>query len=311
LLVNAVTYGTIDSDGRFVPPTAEHDPALRAATRAAYDHQFEVMLDACQRQGMKVIPCLIGFDACKPRASPGGGGRSALVTDSAVRERFFDDVLELLLERSRAYRDVIYAWEVFSEPVWPVRRLVSVVAACCGWWNMTPHVSRQAMTEFLHQGIDRINRAGFLATIGHNFESTYSLCGIGCGDERLFPVPPGARYLRQFHWYPDGITRRAVPAHARTQSIIGEFSARLPVRRSSDPERWAWPDLEGRDCAGVYQAVLHRLYRLAEARYRLACLWPTEDHRAGSNSNLDFAAERAVRDFVARNRADAPEPPPD
>jgi hypothetical protein len=305
-LVNAITYGTVGSDGQFVPPTAEHASQLRIATRAAYDRQFEVMLHACQEHAVGMIPCLIGFDTCKPSTSPGGGGRAALVTDSSVRERFFDDVLELLLERSQAYREVIRAWEIFSEPVWPVRRVLSVLASWCRCWNMSPSVERHAMTEFLNQGIDRINRAGFQATIGHNFEATYSLCGIRCGDDRIFPVPRNANYLRQFHWYPDGLTRRGLPAHARTQSIIGEFSARSAAGRGSDPELWPWPDLGGRDRASVYDAVLHRLTRLADAGYGLACLWPNQDHGPGSNTNLDPGAERAVVDFLAGRRADTP-----
>jgi hypothetical protein len=303
LLCNAWSYGT-GANETFVPPTKTGNPRLWEATQAAHEHQFRSMLGSAARRGIKLIPCLIGFDACKPFAhssregTPGGGGRAALITRWG--NLLLDDVLEPLLAvaKEREYGGVVDLWEIFSEPIWPTRMLRSRTLAWFSAWPLSPTVSRADMASWLNRGIRRINAAGFVATTGHVFHPGFGPWWLDWSDEAALPVEARARYLPQFHWYPDGITRRVLPEFAQTQAFLGEISARPSQPGTRDPQDWAWPDLGGTDLVETYQAILRRLDRAEERGYALTCLWPSQPHYPRTNTNLEPAAERAVSDFL-------------
>lgn len=304
LLGNAWNYGT-GSNTSFEPPTVVSTPTLHAASISAYRQDFVFMLETFRRNKVRMIPSFISFNAVSPFVpGTGMGGRQRLVIDDAARSLFLDDVLEPLLTISMGYRDVIVAWETMNEPVWPVlcdvaRWSTSGLARWLGAnWPVTPLVSTRAMTAFLNDAIARINRSGFTATTGHNFEPSFRILGNDWGDEATFPVQASARYVRQFHWYPDGVARTELSHFTPNMALIGEFSAwRAGGCPHDPPQNLAWPELNGADSSSNYDAVLLRLRRIEAQDYRIALLWPNQDH--STRSNLDADAERAVRDFLA------------
>ncbi|HUA41158.1 MAG TPA: hypothetical protein VMA32_06325 [Streptosporangiaceae bacterium] len=264
ILGDGLTYGTgleapipgdfarRDSAGwRFDPP---------ALTTEFQDH-FEALLRAFAAHGtgpqpVRLLPVLADYKFCEPGVwpvvtqhadgRPGvpdegwvKGGRAAAIT--AGRQQFIERALQPLLQLSRSYPDVVYAWDVFNEPEWVTN----------GWHpdrrNDHP-VNGSEMRAFLEDSVSAIRQAGFAATIGFGMVETIHQTQLHAD-------------INQFHHYTDG--SRALernPFDPRQPGIIGEFA----TSAAED----IWPELRQRS-----QGVLDRL-ELAEAQgYELALAW--------------------------------------
>jgi hypothetical protein len=254
ILADGLTYGT--------GPDAPHpDPARKGEWR--FDspplseelvRHFAELLRRFARANsdparpIQLLPVLIDFHFCEPGLWPSPQldlgwvkqGRADALNDAGKRVRFLDHVLDPLLRASQEHPDLIYAWELINEPEWVTR------AGRLGWGRNRP-VGKAAMRAFLDEGMTRIRRHGFAATVGFASSRTLRRSGI-------------AADIDQFHHYAAG--RRRLPRHAfdpQSPCVIGEFST-----STSD----AWPELRKSG-----QTVLGRL-QLAEAQgYPLAIPW--------------------------------------
>ena len=247
VLADGLSYGlgtgAPHADGRFfvLPP---RDPAIG---RIVAD--FRHLLDLCAAAGVKLIPSHIDFHWCFPASAVSDGvvkgGRAIVLKDETQRRIFLDTVLEPLLEASRARPEAIYAWEPMNEPEW-----------CTGgsewkfWERPTSKnrtVSREDMRDFLKESIERVNRAGFVSTIG--FAHWDTIQAWGTEDWEIG--------LQQFHYYAQG--GAALPAAADVTSqpcLLGEFAS-LPAK--------AWP--------GEAQSLDARLKHAVDLGYAGSLVW--------------------------------------
>jgi hypothetical protein len=288
VLADGLTYGTgaqapaIDSASatwRFDPPPIGPD---------ILDHFQELLrrveaFNSARPEPLQILPVLIDFYFCDPGipilksdpADPHGTvpdydwvkqGRAEAIADPAKQRIFLDAVLDPLLHVSRQNAGAIYAWELINEPDWvtntwhPNRR------------NNHP-IGRDAMQQFLTDGINRIARAGFKATVGFALVETLVASGITAN-------------LNQFHHYPGG-TRVLPPQLFDPQSpaIVGEFATAV-----ND----IWPEL------GMHgQNVLYRLRRAQELGYPAAIAW---SFRARDrHTSWSRAVERDVLVFTGQH----------
>lgn len=265
LVGNAWMYGRLE-DGAFTPS----DPG------PAGPEQLEQMLAAFKRRGMVAIPSLLDFKALMgPAGSKGYGGRGAIASDPAVRDRFFEVVLEPLLRASECYRDAVYAWEVMNEPVWCTINPFAKVS--------------YAIPTFLEGAIARVTAHGFASTVGHRFARD------------LDRLPTGS--VRQFHYYPQRglrawlpFTEQPLADQKSTRAILGEFATRVDGSQGD-----LWPELAPDVQRDPRRAVFERL-RIAEARgYDLALVWPDlEGVPFGSPDTLKLSAgvQDGIRDYA-------------
>ena len=247
-------------DRFFVLPPG--DPAIH---RMVAD--FRQLLDLCAAAGVKLIPSLIDFHWCFPvsmvSAGVGKGGRSVVVRDETQRRIFLDSVLEPLLAASREKPEAIYAWEPMNEPEW-----------CTGgsewkfWERPTSKnrtVSREDMRDFLKDGVERVNRAGFVSTIGFAHWDTI----------RAWDTEDWGIGLQQFHYYAQGGADLPAAADVTSQPcLLGEFAS-LPAK--------AWP--------GEAQTLDARLKRATELGYTGSLLWSM---RATDDASLWNQEQRVI-----------------
>jgi hypothetical protein len=286
ILADGLAYGT----GPTAPVPDPADPARwsfepPAIEEAFLEHYAALLYRFAEAGGrgprpLRLLPVFIDFHFCHPgtlpvevrsdessRVSldPGWikGGRAQAIVDAPARRRFLEGSLAPLLDVSRAYPDVIYAWELINEPDWVTRG-----------WSLNPlrraPVPRAAMQAFLEEGRDLVQAFGFRSTIGFASSRTLRAASI------QVDIP-------QFHHYPDG--GRRLDDHTRVPGIIGEFAT-----TATD----IWPDLRDAD-----QTLLSRL-RLAESRgYPLAIPWSF--HGADRHSAWSADVEADLRRFTARS----------
>lgn len=291
LLGNAANYGSV-VDGRTTLPEAL-DPRV---TR-----ELQAMFAAFAEAKLLVIPSLIDFKAFGERKVLGQAPRTRtngctdrhdIVNDTAIRQRFFEQVLRPFLAVSKPFRSAIYAWEVQNEPIWNVRELsvTSLVTDLERSAVGRTKVSRPAMQTFLQEAVDIIERfevePRFDATVGHRFAR----------DLERFPTGR----LRQFHYYPlralgFALLDRTLPDAAITRAFLGEVAA--------GTHGDSWPELAGADTprAGARTRVRERLRLAQQKGYGLTLLWPDADgHTFPGPDPLKFspAAQDGIKDFL-------------
>jgi hypothetical protein len=264
VLADGLTYGRGDAAPRR-DPVRESEwrfdaPELNRELLDDFDELLRrfARINAAAVPRIRLLPVLVDFHFCdagiQPVAKPDPElpgatlpdpawvkqGRVDAIAHPTIRAMFLDRVLAPLLEVSRSYRDVLYAWELINEPEWVTN----------GWHpdRRRDHpVEEHEMRTFLDEGQARIRAAGFSPTIG--FASIDTLRSSGIASE-----------INQFHYYPGG--RGSLDPHQLRggfPTILGEFAT-----APSD----VWPEL-----TPDAQRVFDRL-RLAEERgYSLAIPW--------------------------------------
>jgi hypothetical protein len=287
ILGDGLSYGTGDDAPRPDRFAAHNRAGWKfdpPALTTEFQEQFEALLQcfAARSTGprpVRLMPVLVDYEFCEVGVWPVGrqdpalqqsvpdegwvkGGRVRAIT--AGRQRFIEQVLWPLLRLSSAYRDAIYAWDVFNEPEWVTN----------GWHpdrrNGHP-VNGSEMRAFLQDSMSAIRQAGFRSTIGFSRIETIR-------DTRLYAN------INQFHHYTNGgrlLQRNSFDP--RCPGIIGEFA-------TSTAED-TWPELSQRG-----QRVLERL-RLAESQgYVLALPWSF--HAADRHTSWTMDVENDVECFT-------------
>jgi hypothetical protein len=286
LLCNAANYGSV-SGGWF--------PRFSLPSRLSpkFTDHLRRMLDTFASERMLAIPSLLSYEAFWAKGRPGGGqGRADVANDPAVRERFYEQVLEAFLAASIPYKPSIFAWEVINEPMWDTSPLHASFRA--GRPVLAPDVSETAMRTFLNGALVRIHAAGFGSTVGHRYF------------DDIARYPTGTR--RQFHYYPRGLGKLVLPStdpnplptFAEAQAFVGEFSCQLPGEQTG-----AWPELNLADTIDVPTAVHERLRLLNAKGYPLALVWPDgpESPFPGPDRlKLSMDAQLGIKRYLAAPR---------
>lgn len=262
MLADGLSYGTgreapgkIDGKWTFDPLPREH-PFHRQLC-----DDFEFALKTCADLNLKFVPSLIDFHWCHEgtvvdaNAVIVKGGRTDVVSDKAKRIKFFDNVLDPLLEISLRYREAIYAWELINEPEWVIEKpsFIKIIR------DKKRTVTMEDMMEFIAAGVGRINDKR-LPDGGRAFHSTVGFAhwdSLGEWDSIGLGVT-----LHQYHYYaPDN---REIPGHLYPdpeQCFIGEFATKF---------HRGWPDLRKSDLA---RTITTRLRCVEEKGYPAAFLW--------------------------------------
>jgi hypothetical protein len=236
---------------------------------------------------MMVIPSIIDFKAFGRKLTLRAGGppktvngsrtkridpvtngctdRQQIVQDKAMRQDFFGQIKENLLDPTIPFRSHIYAWEVQNEPSWNFRTIAGDAVA----GGAT--VSKAEMRTFLQEGVDLINgitvggQRAFNSTVGHRFL------------EDLDDLPTGTR--RQFHFYPYVINLTddisiplrdvSLPRFEDSRAFLGEIGIQDPLVGHGD----LWPDLGGADAGDTRTRILARLQFVRQQGYPLVMMW--------------------------------------
>lgn len=232
---------------------------------------FEALLSACAAADLQLLPSLIDFHFCFPGlVVPGSGGiikggRSDVMVDPRKRRAFFDRVLEPLLKVAADYRDTIYAVELINEPEWCTRQ----PGLSMDQFDAKKTVPRADMRDFIREGAELINTAGFPSTVGFaQYETVMRWDSIDLG-----------LTLHQFHYYgePEVVPRQSFSP--QWPLIVGELAtaAHRP-----------WQEL------GPSQDILSRLRLLAAKDFPVAFLW--------SRNRAEEAASEPAVDWSERTR---------
>lgn len=251
--------------------------------------QIAGMVRAASDAGVKVIPSLLDFPALGDAPTLGGrhgcACRREIVIDPAKQSRFFDTVLEPLLEAAVPLAPAVHAWEVLNEPYWLTYSLGARFA------RFTDHAFGGSLRSFLAAAIERITRRGFESTVGHRYHAD------------LDRMPTGT--IRQFHYYPTKdrfylrpFVENRLPPFAETNAILGEFATELvpPGSTMGGP----WPDVDLAAQQETKSRVLARLRHVEGLGYGLALLWPDRPGVAPTQPDalkLSSEAQDAVREF--------------
>ncbi|MCE7983105.1 MAG: hypothetical protein DYG89_18120 [Caldilinea sp. CFX5] len=251
-----------------------HDPPLLSETYLAH---FRQLLEAFAATGqhtlenLQLIPVLIDFRFCLVGKRVAEGwvkqGRSDVIVDSWKRTRFFDRVLEPLLIASKDYPHTIYAWEIMNEP-----EFVTIDWHPGNKAEVQPTINPANMREFLVEGIARVRRAGFQATIGFNQIETIR-------KTKLFAD------INQFHHYPNG--KRYLEKHSfdiQWPGVIGEFATAV--------DNDTWPEL-----ATSTQSVFNRLCYIEKMGYPLALPWSYQ--ATDGHTDWNGEVEKEIQSFVS------------
>ncbi len=215
VLADGLAYGTGTSapqaDGHFyvLPPG---DAAINNIVA-----DFSAVLALCAKADVKLLPSLIDFHWNFPMVKVSEGyvkcGRSTVLRDEIQRRIFLDSVLEPLLEASRAQPHAIYAWEPINEPEW-----------CTGgaqwkFWEPIDEkktVPLDAMMAYISEAVQRINKSGFLSTVG--FAHWKTIAEWGAEDLGIS--------LQQFHYYAQGGAELPEANKVTSQPcLVGEFAS--------------------------------------------------------------------------------------
>ncbi len=225
----------------------------------AFLADFERLLRACRAADVALLPSLMSFELFAPIVShPGGpasGGRGSFVLGAQMRP-FFDAVLEPLLERSERYRDALFAWEVVNEPDW----------AALPRANRDAWVPAEALSTFLLEGVRRIARRGFRASIGFiHARPTWLPEETRHALQRL---ADRGEYLHQRHFYAREDLGMRLP-EARESAVTPCLLGELPTAQA---HRWADPELWATECEPE-RYLEARLALVAERGYAGALVW--------------------------------------
>jgi len=274
LLGDGTTYGVEDGrphldsansgQWRFDDPPPLSDEFLK---------DFDQLLARCKAAGILLLPSLIDFHFCLPGIlAPGSSGivkcgRGDVIIDPHKRERFFDRVLQPLLEVAATHRSSIYAFELMNEPEWCTRR----PGLTTDLLNSNRIIPFDDMCTFLRAGAKVVNDAGFKSTVGFALHSSLS----------SWDSPGLDLTLHQFHYYAEPAELPPNMFDPRWPAIVGEFA--------TAPHR-PWPELNGA------QDVLSRLRHVESKGYEVAFLW-------SSNREEEHSADPPAVDFSEPNRA--------
>ncbi|MBI3897486.1 MAG: hypothetical protein HY308_04215 [Gammaproteobacteria bacterium] len=219
---------------------------------------FASALPFFRRANIKLMPVFADFrmflDPSGTATDYVSGGRQQLISDSAQRPQFLRNALRALLEASRGFSDIIYAWDLCNEPEWCVRNPGSGVPR-----GSRPTLDLSSMLAFLREGVAMINSTGLRSSIGFASHATV---------DAWRSIELQVR-LHQFHYYPHDL---ALPRHtfsAEYPLIIGEFA--------SAPHR-PWPELAEQERREPENIVCHRLQHAQSRGYPAAFIWSAEEH---------------------------------
>jgi hypothetical protein len=244
----------------------EFNPPSRADRR--FKRDFAELLARFRQAKLKILPSLISFEFGSyvgfglNKNGTGFCGRADVIRDRTKRTVFLQTVLADLLEASKGYEDVIYAWEVINEPIW----LCLAVGPLSKpqWSPRFPEVSITEMRDFLTDAVAMIHSMSKIpSTVGHRYFD----------DIRLLPAgekAPQFHYYADHRWYaflgnantdPDGIRGQRLFTGS-PKPFVGEFDS--AYNRFGHP--WA-KDL------GAADSTTKRLELLAAEGCDLALLW--------------------------------------
>jgi hypothetical protein len=249
----------------------------------AFLEDFERLLEACRAADVALLPSLTSFELLGPIVShtggPRSGGRGSFVLGARTGP-FLDAVLEPLLERCEPYRDAIFAWEVMNEPDWG-----ALPRGVRGPW-----APPDALSAFLLEGVRRIARRGFRATIGFIHARPTWLSPEHRAT--LQTLADRDSYVHQTHFYArEDIGMRLPRASdtAVTPCLLGELPS-AQAYRWADPELWATE-------AEPDRYLEARLALAAERGYVGALVWSCRgtDSQTRWNASTQAQIARAAR----------------
>jgi hypothetical protein len=234
---------------------------------------FESALPYFRAAQILLLPVFVDFKMfLEAEAAARGyvkGGRAALIANLTMRARFLERALQPLLDASRPYADVIYAWDLVNEPEWCVRNPGLHIPR-----GIRPTLRRSAMLAFLREGVARINGAGFRSSVGFAHYQTLTAWRS---------IDLGVR-LHQFHYYGAPAVVEPHTFHPDYPIIVGELAT-----ASHRP----WPELGSRD------GLFNRLRHLEEKGYPSAFVWAAQD---GATVTPDAEAPAAAWNDAAREQ---------
>jgi hypothetical protein len=264
ILGDGLSYGTgpdAPKPDRFAPSDRARWRFRPPALASEFSGHFEAVLRSFAAQSttphpVRLLPVLADYKFCEPGVWPVvtedtalrqgvpdegwvKGGRVEAITTN--RRQFIEQVLQPLLSLCSAYKDAIYAFDVFNEPEWVTN----------GWHpdrrNDHP-VEESEMRAFLEDSMSAIRQAGFESTVGFSMIETIRQRSLYAD-------------INQFHHYTDGSrSLERNPFDPRHPGIIGEFA-------TSTAED-TWPELRERS-----QRTLERLKLAQSQGYALALAW--------------------------------------
>lgn len=225
------------------------------------------------QQPIQILPVLLDFHSCMRGSVVLAAddewikcGRSDIVTNPKMSQKFYDRALKPLLDISKDHRNAIFAWDIFNEPEWVTTD-----------WH--PHrvkglpVAAQQMRQFIMGAMDRVHSQDFKATIGFaNIETIHFA--------KLY-----ANY-NQFHHYASGKDKRHLIQNKfdkRWPGIVGEFASSL----SNDH----WAELSDE------QTVYDRLKQIEKMGYPLALTWSAI---ANDDRTSWGEAEKGIKKFLGK-----------
>jgi hypothetical protein len=173
---------------------------------------FDALVAAAVRHGIRLMPVLLDFHLCNPIQIVNGvqlGGRGHLIASAEGRMAAMERVVLPIIQRYGDH-EAIAAWDVFNEPEWCLRLL--------------PALSRtfdpfESLQEFLRAAVDTVRDvAKQPVTVG------------SAGTWQLDLVRPLGLDFYQIHWYERfgwGALEQPVAELGRNApAILGEFSGR-------------------------------------------------------------------------------------
>ncbi len=325
ILMNGLNYGRITTDSRGQIQTIEA-PRERVPVESAggtsspgsgweFDppdkldplvvQHFTLLLRHVRDARIQLVPSLVDFPFfamppfrrkevdparnIKPRDPNSGGGRTEIMLIPSKRQKFFDTVLEPLLEASRPFQEQIFAWELMNEPSWLINTFTPI--------DNDPRMNRDALVAFLREGLDRIEARSEFAeksTVGHRFHGDMD------GEAPLRGLPTGK--IQQFHYYGKFFDSFVFP-RPRGKKFLGEIAVganTLSFPQFRADQAAPWPELSGADATDT---VFVRLKHLAKLGYKEVFLWP--DEKDGDvpgrldHVKMSPAARQSLRKFTS------------
>ncbi len=251
----------------------------------AFLEDFEGLLRAASRAGVKVLPSLLSFEFFLPMVAQAGGrafsgGRAPIVFGDrdSPPERFVDAFLDAtltpLLEVSSRHRAAIGAWELANEPDWVVSGGPFHVRFDGFRPRRTPKtVPRSAMCTLIERGVDRIVSHGFVASVGFKVgDPPWLLPRLR---RKLRRYGDNGQYVHQLHYYPSLVEPRVLPRHDRLPfrpCLVGEMPT--AIGRRLDPFVMRWRDDRDRQRGGDPGRYLERRLDIVRRKgYPGALLW--------------------------------------
>ncbi|MBW2464608.1 MAG: hypothetical protein JRH11_23375 [Deltaproteobacteria bacterium] len=277
--------------------------APRPPLPEAFLDDFAGLLGAVRRAGLRAIPSLTSFEFFQPAVVLPDGlskrGRGDLVfgtergTDVAP---FLDAALDPLLDVADACASAVHSFELINEPGWAVARgPLQVDHDAYGPLPSPRLVTPAQMNAFIGEGVERIVRAGMLATVGFADPNPRWLARAVL--DRLRYHAGRGDYLHQRHHYPTILQDHTLPAHAAspiTPCMLGE----LPTAMGGALDNIRWRDRAlgetERDPSRYLEARLRLIHD--ERDYPISLLWSA---RSGDGRRTWGDAQLAqVRRFV-------------